>query len=71
MSDETRRDVNMIIFISHSSNDSELAKLLVNLLQKALRLSSADIRAAVLMATGCQLGHRLMKDCEAKSTTPS
>lgn len=36
----------MKIFISHSSNDSELAKLLVNLLQKALRLSSADIRCS-------------------------
>ena len=46
MSDETQRDVDMKIFISHSSNDSELAKLLVHLLQKALRLSSADIRCS-------------------------
>lgn len=36
----------MKIFISHSNQDTELAALLINLLQKALRLSSNDIRCS-------------------------
>ena len=37
---------NIKIFISHSNQDTELAALFVNLLQKALRLSSNDIRCS-------------------------
>lgn len=36
----------MKIFISHSGQDKELATLLINLLQKAFRLSSNDIRCS-------------------------
>ena len=36
----------MKVFISHNSKDEELAKILVNLLQKSMRLSSYDIRCS-------------------------
>ena len=36
----------MKIFISHSSNDVELAKLLIDLLRKSLNLRSTDIRCS-------------------------
>ncbi len=46
LSQERNRGTGMKVFISHNSNDEELAKCLVNLLQKSLRLESSDIRCS-------------------------
>ena len=44
--DEVHGEYTMKVFISHSGKDVALAKGLVNLLQKAMRLSSDDIRCS-------------------------
>ena len=41
-----QRESTMRVFISHSGKDATLAKSLVNLLQKSMRLSSDDIRCS-------------------------
>lgn len=46
LSQERDRGIGMKVFISHNSKDEELAKNLVNLLQKSLRLESSDIRCS-------------------------
>lgn len=46
LSQEWNRGNGMKVFISHNSKDEELAKSLVNLLQKSLRLQSSDIRCS-------------------------
>ena len=44
ISTNIRENITMRIFISHSNNDVEVAKLLIDLLRKALNLKSSDIR---------------------------
>ena len=46
LSQERNRGVEVKVFISHNSNDEELARSLVNLLQKTLPLESSDIRCS-------------------------
>ena len=58
-----RSSTSMSIFISHSSNDVEIAALLVELLRKALHLSSEDIRCTSVdgyrMQAGATINERL------------
>ena len=43
ISTNTRENITMRVFISHSNNDVEVAKLLIELLRKALNLRSTDM----------------------------
>ena len=58
-----RSSTSLSIFISHSSNDVEIAALLVELLRKALHLSSEDIRCTSVdgyrMQAGATINERL------------
>ena len=50
----------MRIFVSHSSDDEELADVLVTLLQTALNLSSDDIRCTTLPGFGLPTGSNIL-----------
>lgn len=60
---QPRSTTSMRVFISHNSNDVELATLLIELLRKALRLSSEEIRCTSVdgyrMQAGAPIDERL------------
>ena len=60
---QSRQTTSMRVFISHNSNDVEIATLLIELLRKALRLSSEEIRCTSVdgyrMQAGAPIDDRL------------
>ena len=56
----------MRVFISHSSNDVEVARLLIDLLQKALPLSNDEIRCTSVDGYRMQAGVRFDEELRAE-----